>query len=678
MMPPFRDTLSVDTLASLWRSIDWEAAERELMRLQRLIALAAKRRDPVAITVNQQKLVNSPQAKVLAVRHVSDPKARPGVDGITWETDDKKMAAAMALESDGYKASPMRLVVVQPRGSKKRDIKIPTFYDRAMQALHAYSLDPVAEATGERKSFAFRKGRSMFDAHAFILKAFAIENPPLFLVKADIKSYYASISHDWLLKNIPMDTHVLQEFLKAGHLSSGEVFPSDDIGIALGSSLSPILGNLVLDGAQDAIFTGLHGRTHNIDYFDGNTIRYADDLLITARTNRSAVLILKNLRSFLAVRGLTLNDTKTKVLNLSSGFDFLSRHYSYADGVVHSSPSKNAIAKFEQSLHDLITNYRGGQKTLIERLNKTLVGWANYHKVTEASETFRHIDNVVKTLLLELCERLHPKLPRAKIIKKYFCQDVDGEYIYALADKRDVRVYRLIDTVLYHHQPVSTKLNPYLDDEYIERERETVAGKYKAVWRRQDGKCYYCGIPILIDEGKQVVLIDATRPSVPRNLAYVHDYCALGKVEFYSTDDPIETRFDMHKLLLRLKDNENPVKQKAFHALTEHFRCEKRKTFTLSFKEIETITGRALCKSARTRRSYWYTVGEARPSHSWLSNGYKIYKLNLEKGTIGFQRTDDRVRGVEIPPEFLKDRLPDRAITEIENFFKYIKTKYAL
>jgi len=673
----FKDTLGADTLSELWRSIDWEAAERELMRLQRLIALAAKRRDTLAIRLNQQKLVTSSQAKVLAVRQVSGPTVQPGVDGVQWKTDSEKMVAALSLESDGYKASPMRMVVVHPRGDKKRHIQVPTVYDRAMQALHAYSLDPVAEATGERKSFAFRKGRSMFDVHAYILKAFDIENPPLFLVKADIKSYYASISHGWLLKNIPMDTNVLREFLKAGHISSGEVFPSDDFGIALGSSLSPILGNLVLDGAQDAIYKGLHGRTYDIDYLDGNAIRYADDLLITTRTERSAVRILQILRSFLTVRGLTLSDTKTKILNLSSGFDFLSRHYYYADGIVHSEPSKNAIAKMEQGLRDLIKPYRGGQKTLIERLNKSLVGWANYHKVTKATQAFRHIDAVVKTLLLELCERLHPKVPRAKLIKKYFCQDVDGEYVYALVDKRDVRVYRLVDTVLYHHQPVSTKLNPYLDDD-IERESETVTGKYKAVWRRQDGKCHYCGLPILIDQGKQIVPIDGTRPGVPRNLAYVHDYCALGQAEFYDTDDPVQSPFDLHKLLLQLKTHKNPVKRKAFEALTERFRSETRKTFTLTFREIETITGRALCQTARTHRSYWYTTGEARPSHSWLSNGYKIYKLNLEKGSVGFQRTDDRVRGVEIPPEFLKDRLPDRAITEIENFFKYIKTKYAL
>jgi RNA-directed DNA polymerase len=137
-----------------------------------------------------------------------------------------------------------------------------------MQTLYAYSLDPISESTGERKSFAFRRGRSTQDIHAFILKAFEMENPPRYIIKADVKACYASISHDWLIKNIPIDPHVLREFLKAGHVFNGEIFPPSDFGISLGSSISPILGNMTLDGAQKAIFEGLHGREFDVDFAD--------------------------------------------------------------------------------------------------------------------------------------------------------------------------------------------------------------------------------------------------------------------------------------------------------------------------------------------------------------------------------------------------------------------------
>ncbi|MCL1909191.1 MAG: reverse transcriptase domain-containing protein, partial [Holophagaceae bacterium] len=319
------------TLSGLWQGVDWKAAETELRRLQRDIAIAANRRDAEAVALAQKKLVASGEVKALAVRHVCNKVAQPGIDNTTWETDEQKMRAALSLNLDGYTASPMRLIVVQPKGSlKKRHIQIPTFFDRAMQTLYSFALDPVAESSGDRKSFAFRKGRSFYDVHAFIISAFAGDNPPKYLIKADVKSCYASISHDWLLNNIPMDSKVLTEFLKAGHFFKGEFFPSDDFGIALGLSISPILANMTLDGAQEAVFQGLHGRTRDIDFADGNLIRFADDILITARTQRSATRILQILRSFLAVRGLRLSDTKTKTFNISSGFDFLSRHYEYS------------------------------------------------------------------------------------------------------------------------------------------------------------------------------------------------------------------------------------------------------------------------------------------------------------------------------------------------------------
>ena len=678
--------LNEDTLKDLWKQIDWKAAEEELRQLQRRIAVYANRRDAEATALAQQALVNSGYAKALAVRHVCTSVAKAGVDGVVWETDAQKMSAALSLDSRGYVASPMRMIVVLPKGSiKKRHIQIPTFRDRAMQTLYSYALDPVAESSGDRKSFAFRRGRSTYDVHSFILRAFSGDDPPRFLIKADVKSCYASISHDWLLKHIPMDTQVLTQFLKAGHVFKGELFPSDDFGIAIGNTISPILANMTLDGAQEAVFKGLHGRDHDIDFADGNMIRFADDILITARTQRNATRILQVLRSFLAPRGLRLSDAKTKVFNIHTGFDFLSRHYEYSDGEVRSYPSKNAVSKMEQSLRELILGHRGGQKGLIEKVNHKLTGWATYHKVTEAHEAFRHIDGAVKALLMQLCQRLNPKLPMKKILTKYFQRTPDGDHVYALVDKPDVRIHRLADVVLYYHPPLVTNMNPYLDTDYYEertdqREIDTVAGKYKAIWARQDGKCLYCGNEILIDEWKHIVTIDPTRPHSLKNLGYVHGYCRSGQAEFYDTEEPVDTPFDLHRLLLEVFGNQEPPRDKprVFAPLTEYFRRKTESAFTLSFREIEAITGHELCQSAKTRTNYWYTPGETRISFSWLSNGYRIRKVNLSKGTVGFYREERIGVAVEIPPVFLSGRIPPRAKAELEILFAYVKRKYAL
>jgi RNA-directed DNA polymerase len=342
---------------------------------------------------------------------------------------------------------------------------------------------------------------------------------------------------------------------------------------------------------------------------------------------------------------LALSDTKTKIVDLADGFDFLARHYQYSDGFVYSTPSAAAVAKMEQKLRDLISHYRGGQKQLIDKINKKLVGFATYHKVTEAAQAFRHIDNVVKTLLLELCEKLHPKQTRERLIKKYFYREPDGEHVYALEQKPDVRVRRLAETILVVHLPVSTKKNPYLDEKYYEERSDdraimSVAGRFKPIWNRQDGRCFYCGRPILADERKALMPIDPLRPHSPKNLAYVHGYCQPGQAEFYESELEVDSPFDLFALLKRLNEGKLPPPDRKykFQPLTEYFRSRNEAVFTLSIEDIEKILVVKLGISAHKYIDWWYRRGDRKISFCWLSNGYKIRTINLENSRIVFER----------------------------------------
>jgi RNA-directed DNA polymerase len=681
----FTDGLNEAGRGNLWDTAAWSEMEEHLLNMQSKICKAVYNRDDEARVDWQTRLVRSLDAKMLAVRHVCESSALPGIDGVKWNTSAEKMQAAISLTSKDYKASPMRMVIVQPKGSnKKRNIQIPTSYDRAMHALYAYSLDPVSESSGEKKSFAFRKGRSTQDVHAYIMKGLSGHNAPRFAVKADIKACYASISHEWLLANIPMDTKVLLQFLKAGHVFAGEIFPPDDYGISLGSSISPILGNMALDGMQAAIFKGLHGSASGeIDYAEGNLIRFADDCFFTARTTESAGKIIDLLTEFLHPRGMKLSDEKTRVVDLNNGVDFLSRHYCFVKGIACAAPSENAVAKFEDSLRDLILKYRGSQGGLIEKLNQKLNGWATYHKVADAKADFRHIDTVVKAYLLQLCEKLHPALPRQSVINKYFFKDYDGEYIYALPDKTDVRVVRLANTVLIDYVPVSLSKNPYLDYEYHEnrsneREIQNVTGKYKAVWTRQSGKCYYCGQPILADQRKAVVPMDASRAEFVKNLAYIHGKCEYSDVQFIETEEPLDSENDINAVLetLSAQTERGRGAKLKFLPLAEHFRSLTVSRVTLTFGEIDKIMGEPLCASAQKYIEYWYRRGHNKISECWLANGYKITDLDFEKRRVTFVRTDDNV-SVILPP-YLQGRIPPNCKAELDNFFAFMKSKYGL
>lgn len=75
-----------------------------------------------------------------------------------------------------------------------------------MSVLQGYSLLPVLEATGDKKSFGFRPERSTQDAHACVLESLKGNNAPQWVVCADVKAFYSSIQHSWLLSHLVIVT----------------------------------------------------------------------------------------------------------------------------------------------------------------------------------------------------------------------------------------------------------------------------------------------------------------------------------------------------------------------------------------------------------------------------------------------------------------------------------------
>lgn len=96
----------------------------------------------------QWLLTHSRSAKLLAVKRVSQNKGSktPGIDGVIWNTDARRMKAVTQLSRKAYSAKPLKRIYIPKKNGKLRPLGIPCMIDRAQQALHLLALEPVPTA----------------------------------------------------------------------------------------------------------------------------------------------------------------------------------------------------------------------------------------------------------------------------------------------------------------------------------------------------------------------------------------------------------------------------------------------------------------------------------------------------------------------------------------------------
>ena len=206
-----------------WNTMKWDTAAQEARRLQMRIAKATREGRHSKAKALQWLLTHSFYAKALAVKRVvqNDGKRTPGVDKIIWKTPRQKIEAIKTLQRHGYQPQPLRRIYIPKKNGKQRPLGIPTMKDRAMQALHAMALEPIAENKADPNSYGFRAKRSTADAIGHCFYALARSYAPTWILEGDIKACFDRIDHSWLLTHTPMDKVILNKWLTAGYKEEG-------------------------------------------------------------------------------------------------------------------------------------------------------------------------------------------------------------------------------------------------------------------------------------------------------------------------------------------------------------------------------------------------------------------------------------------------------------------------
>lgn len=476
---------SSTTRCSTWQSIDWSTAKAHVLRLQMRIAKAEREGRQGRVKALQRLLTTSFYGRCLAVKRVtsSTGSKTPGIDKVILSTRRQKMNCVLSLKRRGYTASPLRRIYIPKKSGKMRPLSIPTIKDRAMQALWHAALVPIAEERADPNAYGFRPKRSTHDAIEQCFKALAKRSSATWILEGDIRACFDCISHDWLLKNIPMDKVILKTFLKAGFMENGKCQPTD-LGVPQGGTISTTLALMALSRIEGKLVST---RKRQRDKDKIRMVSYADDFVVTAANEQSLRdKVIPTLIEALKEVGLELSNEKTRITSIEKGFDFLGFNIrKYRCGKLLIKPAKANIKTFLEEIKRII--YSSGAlptAILIHQLNQKITGWTNYYRGVVSSKVFAMIDQVIFQALKRWGMKRHPNKGKPWIIRKYYTgYNGDSWRFHCIVkdkegNKKILYLKLAAETLIRRHIKIRAEanpFNPYFKEYFQKREKERKA-----------------------------------------------------------------------------------------------------------------------------------------------------------------------------------------------------------
>jgi RNA-directed DNA polymerase len=323
-----------------------------------------------------------------------------GVDHVTVamfesELDDNLRRLSEALRTGEYRAQAIRRVYIPKPGSReRRPLGIPTVRDRVVQAALKMVLEPIFERDFATQSYGFRPGRGCREALRCVDEL--LKDGAVFVVDADLKSYFDTIPHDRLLAQVGQKVvdgkimKLLGQVLGQGILDGLSAWTPEH-GTPQGAVISPLLSNIYLDPLD-----------HLMVQEGFEMVRYADDFVVLCRSEAQAARALAVIAEWTAAAGLILHPDKTHLIDArGQSFDFLG--YRFEGG--RRWPRDKSLGKFKDSLRAK-TRRTAGQslRAIIDGLNPTLRGWFVYFQHSHRT-TFPDLDGWLRRRLRSLLRR---------------------------------------------------------------------------------------------------------------------------------------------------------------------------------------------------------------------------------------------------------------------------------
>lgn len=333
--------------------------------------------------------------------------APPGVDGMTvneldewWHKNGEDFR--QKVYHNQYKPSPVKRVYIPKPNGKRRPLGIPTVIDRTLQQATAQILDLIFDVSFSHNSFGFRRKRSAHDALHRALEY--LNDGYTWIVDLDIEKFFDRVNHDKLISiirkimNEKEVLHLIRLFLRAGVMEEG-VVTDNTLGTPQGGCISPLLANIYLNELdQELESRGLR------------FVRYADDVVIFVKSERSAERVMKSVSAWLEKElFLTASPTKTKVCRPTDS-QFLGFTFWKSKGTWKLRPTNDRKQRLKDKVKEILCRKKASAMKLevvFKRVNWVVRGWINYFSISS-----------MKTFLKEFSGWLRHKI-RVVIVKQW-------------------------------------------------------------------------------------------------------------------------------------------------------------------------------------------------------------------------------------------------------------------
>ena len=350
-----------------------------------------------------------------AYKRVKANKGAPGIDGMTVEEalpylKEHQKELTDRIYRGKYTPSPVRRVEIPKPDGGVRKLGIPTVIDRTIQQAIAQQLMPIYEPLFIETSYGYRPNKSAKDAIQKV-KEYA-EQGYTFAVTLDLSKYFDTLNHEKLinlLRKEVKDERVIQlikRYLKSGVMENGVIMETEE-GSPQGGNLSPLLANVYLN-EFDQEFT-----KRGVP-----CIRYADDIVLLAKSKRASERLLESSTKYLEeTLKLTVNREKSRTVSVFAirNFKFLGFALGRNGRGIYVRVHPKSWKKFKSKLKEL-SSRRSVQsiKPNLEKIKVYARGWLNYYGIASMKKNIEEINGWLYHRI-RMCIWKQWKKPKTKV-----------------------------------------------------------------------------------------------------------------------------------------------------------------------------------------------------------------------------------------------------------------------